>query len=238
MTINVSALNSTLQTKINALDAATDTKEILLLSKALDAAAGSIAVSDVLDEGVVQVNNVNDKGAEKVAEVNALATNTFKTVGGSSILGSGDIATLPSGGTAGQLVTKDAGNTPVWSTPVPSYLDTATQLFGNVLSANCGGVSCISYYEGTYVNLSENMNNFRGLVFVGSNWVNMAYYPIAMVNNDAKMPSDTFDGLSTGSLHMISSYDTYHYYFRRTSDTQFYIQGGGGNGLGQIWGIK
>jgi hypothetical protein len=114
MTINVSALNSTLQTKINALDAATDTKEILLLSKALDAAAGSIAVSDVLDEGVVQVNNVNDKGAEKVAEVNALATNTFKTVGGSSILGSGDIATLPSGGSAGQVLKKDGSNNASW----------------------------------------------------------------------------------------------------------------------------
>ena len=114
MAINVSALNSTLQTKIDALDAATDTKEILLLSKALDAAAGSTSVSDVLGEGVVQVNNVNDKGAEKVAEVNALATSTFKTVGGSSILGSGDIATLPSGGSAGQVVKKDASNNAVW----------------------------------------------------------------------------------------------------------------------------
>ena len=114
MAINVSALNSTLQTKIDALDAATDTKEVLLLAKALDAAAGSTSVSDILGEGVVQVNNVNSKGAEKVAEVNALATNTFKTVGGSSILGSGDIATLPSGGSAGQVLKKDGSNNASW----------------------------------------------------------------------------------------------------------------------------
>ena len=69
MAINVSALNSTLQTKIDALDAATDTKEVLLLSKALDAAAGSTSVSDVLGEGVVQVNNVNSEGSAQVANV-------------------------------------------------------------------------------------------------------------------------------------------------------------------------
>jgi membrane protein involved in colicin uptake len=112
MAINTSALNSTLQSRVNALDAATDTKEVLLLSKALEAAAGSTSVSDILSEGVVQVNNVNSEGSAQVANVqnegatqrasvgavlgDYTLTTGFKTVGGTSIVGSGDIATLPS----------------------------------------------------------------------------------------------------------------------------------------------
>jgi len=238
MAINVSALNSTLQTKIDALDAATDTKEVLLLAKALDAAAGSTSVSDILGEGVVQVNNVNSKGAEKVAEVNALATNTFKTVGGSSILGSGDIATLPSGGTAGQLVTKDAGNTPVWSTPAPGFEDTATQLFGTVLSANSSPASNVPAYVSTNLTLSEDMNNFRGIMVVGGNWASRHYFPIAMFNNSAKTPSDSATGLTEGATYMISSYNNYHYYIRRVNDTTIYVVPGTGPGVQQIWGIK
>ena len=39
---------------------------------------------------------------------------TFKTVGGSSIVGSGDISTLPSGGTANQVLTSDASSNATW----------------------------------------------------------------------------------------------------------------------------
>lgn len=119
MTINTSALSSTLQSRVDALDAATETKEVLLLSKALEAAAGSTSVSDVLSEGVVQVNNVNSEGAAQIANVQATGaakvtevnsagasqvtavqgvlgnytpTSGFKTVGGTSVVGSGDIA--------------------------------------------------------------------------------------------------------------------------------------------------
>jgi hypothetical protein len=130
MAINTSALNSTLQSRVDALDAATDTKEVLLLSKALEAAAGSTSVSDILSEGVVQVNNVNSEGSAQVANVqnegatqrasvgavlgDYTLTTGFKTVGGTSIVGSGDIATLPSGGSAGQIIKKDASNNPSW----------------------------------------------------------------------------------------------------------------------------
>ena len=88
MAINTSALNSTLQTKVDALVAATDTKEVLLLSKALDAAAGSIAVSDVLGEGVVQVNNVSTEGAAQVSNVQAAGATqvtNIQTVGSTQV---------------------------------------------------------------------------------------------------------------------------------------------------------
>jgi hypothetical protein len=40
---------------------------------------------------------------------------TVKTVGGSSIVGSGDISTLPSGGTANQVLTSDASSNATWA---------------------------------------------------------------------------------------------------------------------------
>jgi hypothetical protein len=42
----------------------------------------------------------------------------LKTVGGSSILGSGDIATLPSGGSVGQIIKKDSSNNAAWGADV------------------------------------------------------------------------------------------------------------------------
>jgi hypothetical protein len=132
MAINTSALNSTLQSRVNALDAATDTKEVLLLSKALEAAAGSTSVSDILSEGVVQVNNVNSEGSAQVANVqnegatqrasvgavlgDYTLTTGFKTVGGTSIVGSGDIATLPSQSGASGKVLKSDGTSASWGT--------------------------------------------------------------------------------------------------------------------------
>jgi len=132
MAINTSALNSTLQSRVDALDAATDTKEVLLLSKALDAAAGSTSVSDVLSEGVVQVNNVNSEGSAQIANVqnegatqrasvgavlgDYTPTTGFKTVGGQSVVGSGDIATLPSQSGASGKVLKSDGTNATWGT--------------------------------------------------------------------------------------------------------------------------
>jgi len=131
MAINTSALNSTLQSRVDALDAATDTKEVLLLSKALEAAAGSTSVSDVLSEGVVQVNNVNSEGSAQIANVqnegatqrasvgavlgDYTPTTGFKTVGGQSVVGSGDIATLPSQSGASGKVLKSDGTNAAWS---------------------------------------------------------------------------------------------------------------------------
>jgi len=67
-----------------------------------------IAANAVTD---TELNSAKLNGIASGAEVNP----SFKTVGGTSILGSGDIATLPSGGTAGQIIKKDASNNPAWA---------------------------------------------------------------------------------------------------------------------------
>ena len=103
MAVNTTTFESTLQTKLN--DTTLVAKEMLLLGKALEATVGSIAVSDI-----------NTAGATKVSEINAVATNTFKTVGGTSILGSGDIATLPSQSGASGKVLKSDGTNAAWGT--------------------------------------------------------------------------------------------------------------------------
>ena len=135
MAVNTTTFESTLQTKLN--DTTLAAKEMLLLGKALEATVGSIAVSDITTEGnnkvaavntagttqVTAVNNagttkvtaVNSAGTTKVNEINALATSTFKTVGGTSILGSGNIESLPAGGTVGQVVTNTGSGTGGWA---------------------------------------------------------------------------------------------------------------------------
>ena len=130
-------------------------------------------------------------------------------------------------GKAQNILTTDGTNT--------SWLDNheATQIFGTVLTANT--LNGTFYGTGTY-NLSESMNNFRGLLILGSNWGNIWYYPVAAFNNTIKMYSDTVT--TAGSKHMLASYDTYHFYITRVTDTSFSVQGGVGFGVGQIWGIK
>jgi|SaaInlV_150m_DNA_4_1039716.scaffolds.fasta_scaffold05190_4 hypothetical protein len=103
MAVNTTTFESTLQTKLN--DTTLAAKEMLLLGKALESTVGSIAVSDI-----------NTAGATKVSEINTVATNTFKTVGGASILGSGDIATLPSQSGASGKVLKSDGTNATWDT--------------------------------------------------------------------------------------------------------------------------
>jgi hypothetical protein len=100
MAIDTSTLEATLQAKF---DAVTDPKEMLLLGKAYESTVGGIAVSDI-----------EDAGAAQVATINQVATNTFKTVGGTSILGTGDIATLPSQtGYSGKVLSTN-GTTASW----------------------------------------------------------------------------------------------------------------------------
>jgi len=67
-----------------------------------------IAANAVTD---TELNSAKLNGIASGAEVNP----SFKTVGGSSILGSGDIATLPSGGSVGQVIKKDGSNNPAWA---------------------------------------------------------------------------------------------------------------------------
>ena len=146
---------------------------------------------------------------------------------GSDNFDSGTPAIPDQTGMAQQVLTTD-GTTASW-------LDnhTATLLFGTALTANTvGGTSNVN----VTVNLAESMNNFRGLAFIGANWGNMWYYPVALLNNTAKMYSNV--ATADGAGHMNASYDTYHYYIRRVSDTSFYITAGVGNGVSQIWGIK
>ena len=103
MAVNTTTWESTLQTKLN--DTTLTSKDMLLVGKTLEATTGNIAVSDV-----------NTAGATQVSEINAVATNTFKTVGGTSVLGSGDIATLPSQSGASGKVLKSDGTTATWGT--------------------------------------------------------------------------------------------------------------------------
>ena len=77
---------------------------------------------------------------------------TLKTVGGSSIIGSGDIATLPSGGTANQVLTSDASSNATWA-------DAAAG--GKVLQAITAWESNTRTYYG----------NNRGIIVASENWV-------------------------------------------------------------------
>tara|TARA_R110000764_G_scaffold73664_2_gene150152 strand:+ start:2863 stop:3471 length:609 start_codon:yes stop_codon:yes gene_type:complete len=146
-------------------------------------------------------------------------------IDGSALTGVDSLPTQT--GKAQNILTTDGTNA--------SWLDNheATQIFGTVLTANT--VNGTFYGTGTY-NLSESMNNFRGLLILGSNWGNIWYYPVAALNNTIKMYSDTVT--TAGAKHMLASYDTYHFYITRVTDTSFSVQGGVGNGVGQIWGIK
>ena len=146
-------------------------------------------------------------------------------IDGSALTGVDSLPTQT--GKAQNILTTDGTNA--------SWLDnhTATQIFGTVLTANSTGGT---YYTNATITLSESMNNFRGLLFLGANWGNMWYYPVAFLNNTVKKYSNVVN--TDGSQHMLASYDTYHFYFRRVSDTSFYISAGVGNGVTQIWGVK
>jgi len=111
MAINTNTFETTLQGK---LDNVTDPKEMLLLGKAYESTVGGIAVTDIQDEGTTQTNAVNTAGTTKVGEVNTAGSTQvtavnnagttkindinsslstqLKTVGGNSLVGSGDIA--------------------------------------------------------------------------------------------------------------------------------------------------
>jgi len=65
---------------------------------------------------------------------------TLKTVGGSSIIGSGDISTLPSGGTADQVLTSDASSNATWADAAGGgkVLQVVQTFSGNPGSGNVG----------------------------------------------------------------------------------------------------
>jgi len=65
--------------------------------------------------GNVPLNSNLSTVAASGAYADVSGTPTFKTVGGTSIEGSGDISTLPSGGTADQVLTSDASSNATWA---------------------------------------------------------------------------------------------------------------------------
>ena len=113
MAVNTTAWEATLQTKLN--DTTLTSKDMLLVGKTLEATTGNIAVSDV-----------NTAGATQVAAIASAATSTFKTVGGTSILGSGNIESLPAGGSVGQQVTNTGSGTGSWQTTGMQNIHTIT----------------------------------------------------------------------------------------------------------------
>ena len=184
---------------------------------------------DNVQDNVITTSNLQN-GAVHDVDIDSLSSSklvgALPAIDGSSLTGIG--GGLPDQtGNAQNVLTTDGTNA--------SWLDnhTATQIFGTVLTANSTGGT---FTVNTTVTLSESMNNFRGLAFIGANWGNMWYYPVALLNNTAKMYSNV--ATADGAQHMNPSYDTYHYYIRRVSDTQIYITAGVGNGVSQIWGIK
>jgi len=95
MAVTITNDAATTRTNLGLGDAAT---------KTVGTASGNIPVLD-------------SSGQIADAQLAALAASKLtgiKTVGGVSIAGSGDIATLPSGGTANQVLTSDASGTGTW----------------------------------------------------------------------------------------------------------------------------
>jgi len=113
MAITITNDAASTRTNLGLGDAATKTTGTgagnVPLNSNLSTVATSGAYADV--SGTPTLSTVATSGA--YADVSG--TPTFKTVGGTSIEGSGDIATLPSGGTANQVVTKNSSNNPVWA---------------------------------------------------------------------------------------------------------------------------
>ena len=152
MAINTSAFEASLQAKF---DTTTDPKEMLLLGKALESTVGSIAVSDI-----------NTAGATKISEINAVSSNTFKTVGGTSILGSGDIATLPSQSGASGKVLKSDGTNATWGT------DVGGKVLGSAVGYATSGVQATSSLSMEYIR-GGMLNN------VGVAQVSFSYTPVS-----------------------------------------------------------
>ena len=142
--------------------------------------------------------------------------------------GSGLTGILPSQtGKAQQVLTTD-GTTASW-------LDNheATQIYGTVLTANTINTAGVINVT---ITLSQSINNFRGILVSWGEYGYTEYYPVSALNNTIKKYSNSVT--ADGTRMMLAGYDTHHIYMTRLSDTSFYITGGVGKGIHQIWGIK
>ncbi len=80
MALNFSHLSAVLQAKIDALTQGDDEKKLLLLSKAIEAVVGNIAVLDVTNAGATQVQAVQSAGTAAIGTVNTAGTNQVSAV--------------------------------------------------------------------------------------------------------------------------------------------------------------
>ncbi len=63
MAINLTTLENTLQTKINATTSSDQSKELFLLSKAIESAVGNVTISNLQAEGATQISNIQSASA-------------------------------------------------------------------------------------------------------------------------------------------------------------------------------
>ena len=77
MAITFTTLETTLQSKINT---STDTKELLLATKAIESSIGNLTVQDVINEGTTQVSAINTAGTTQVSAVNTAGSTQVSAV--------------------------------------------------------------------------------------------------------------------------------------------------------------
>ena len=70
MGLNLSNLETVLQSKVDGLTSSSTDKDVLLTSKSIEAATADVTVSDVITEGGTQVTAINSAASTKVGEVN------------------------------------------------------------------------------------------------------------------------------------------------------------------------
>jgi hypothetical protein len=132
-----------------------------------------IAANAVTD---TELNSAKLNGIASGAEVNP----SFKTVGGTSILGSGDIATLPSGGTIGQVVTNTGSGLGGWAdavtrastapsspTPGDQWFDTVSTSM-KVWSGAEWAISSPGVFEATGGNSTRTSGGYKYHIFTTS----------------------------------------------------------------------
>lgn len=78
--------------------------------------------------------------------------------------------------------------------------------------------------SGHTATLSENLRNFKFLIFKSSEWHNIHL-----------IPTEVF---TAGSQHMLHTYDTYHSYATYSNDTTITATAGQGNTFYNVWGIQ
>lgn len=94
--LNLTKLTQVLQVKIDALATTSEFKELLLLAKAIEAAAGNATVSEILTTGATQAEAITDLAAQKVTEIGGAASIKIAEIQAlAAVLKSGGVMTGP-----------------------------------------------------------------------------------------------------------------------------------------------